>query len=708
MQPFDSAHIRNVALLGHSGSGKTTLAETMLFEAGAINRRGNVSDKSTVSDYHPVEHERENSVFGTLMHVEWKNYKINIIDTPGYDDFVGEVVTALRVVDTGILLLSATDGVQVGTELIWRYTEKFKTPMMMVVNKIDQDKADFDRTLAQAQQRFGRAVIPVQYPLNQGSGFNAIIDVLKMTMYEFPPEGGKPEKKPIPDSEREKANKLHNELIEAIAENDEGLMDLYFEKGELDEDEMRAGLRSAMIKHQLFPLFCISAEKNMGSGRVMGFIDNVVPSPVDMPAQVSQKGQEVVCDSNGPVVAFVYKTLSEPHVGDMSYFRVYSGTIKHGQDLVNAATDSHERIAHMYACNGKKREEMQHVVAGDIAATVKLKDTHANNTLCEKGHALRMEPIEFPEPKVRTALEPVSTKDEEKLAMALHHLHEEDPTLVLEHSQELKQTILHGQGEMHLSIAKWRLENRYNVPVKFVEPKISYRETIQASAKAQYKHKKQSGGAGQYGEVHLVVEPYTEGMPPTPNVNVRHVDEHDLPWGGKLVFQNCIVGGVIDQRFMPAILKGIMEKMQDGPLTGCYVRDVRVSVYDGSMHSVDSNEAAFKTAGLNAFKEAFLQGSPKLMEPVYDVEVIIPDEFVGDVMSDIPSRRGTILGADADGHYQRIQCKLPQAELDGYSTALRAMTQGRATYHASFAEYAPVQRDVQESLIKSIAKSIDI
>ncbi len=705
MKKYESDRIRNVALMGHSGSGKTTLAETMLFEAGALSRRGTVEESNTVSDYHDVEMDRGNSVFGTLLHAEWRDHKINIVDTPGYDDFVGEVLSALRVVDTGIMVLAASDGVQVGTELIWQQTVQLNTPMIFAVNKLDHDKSNFEQTVEQAKDRFGRSVTVVQYPLNEGGSFNTIVDVLKMTVYKFSAEGGKPEKLPIPAEEKEKAEQLHNELIESIAENDEGLMELYFEKGTLDEDEMRAGLKAGLMKRQIFPLFCVCGRRNMGSGRLMGFIDNVAPAPADMPPKKSVDGSELPCDSNGPLVLFVYKTLSEAHVGEMAYFRVSSGKLHSGMDLVNQANGGSERVTHFFAVNGKKRQEIDELYAGDLGATVKLKDTHANQTLHEKGKPIAMPAVAYPSSKVRTAIRPANAKEEEKLAASLHRLHKEDPTLIVEHSQELRQTILHGQGELHFTVVKWSLEHRFGVQAEFIPPRISYRETIQRSTKGHYKHKKQTGGAGQYGEVYMVLEPYTEGMAATPDVNVRHTDEIELEWGGKLVYQNCIVGGVIDQRFLPAILKGIMDKMENGPLTGCYVRDIRVSIYDGSMHSVDSNEAAFKTAALMAFRDAFAEGDPKILEPIFEVEVIVPDEYVGDVMSDLPSRRATIIGIDADGHYQRIKAKMPQAELDGYSTALRAMTQGRATYSGSYDGYAPVPHDLQDKLIAAHKKS---
>lgn len=698
---YDVQHIKNVALLGHTGSGKTTLAEAMLYEAGVITRRGSVEERNTVSDYTDIEHERGSSVFTTLMHLDWRGYKINLLDTPGYDDFCGEIITALRVADTGVLVLNAASGVEVGTELIWRYTEQFSTPMIIAINKLDHENAAFHRTVEQARERFGRAVTLVQYPLTEGTGFNAIVDVLKMTLYQFPPQGGKPQKLPIPDSERQRAEQLHNELIEAIAENDETLMDRYFEKGSLDEDEMRIGLKQAMIRRQLFPIFCVSAKNNMGSGRILGFIDNVAPSANELLTPVlNTHGHPIACDPAGPTVLFVFKAISEPNVGDMSFYKVYSGTLRPGMTLLNAQTGTAETIGHIYIVDGKKRTEVSELVAGDLGAVVKLRNTHVNNTLREKGSDVVVPPIEFPKPKIRVAVEPVNKGEEEKVGNALHQLHEEDPALIVEHSQELKQTILHAQGELHLTVAKWRIQNRYKVDVRFVEPRIPYRETIQRPARAQYRHKKQTGGAGQFAEVHMLIEPWVEGMPLPNGLTVRATEEYELPWGGKLVFLNCIVGGVIDARFMPAIVKGIMEKMSAAPLTGSPARDIRVAVYDGKMHPVDSNEAAFKTAGMMAFKEAFLQADPKLLEPIYAVTITVPDEYMGDVMSDLPTRRAVILGMDSDGHYQKIYARMPLAELDRYSTALRSMTQGRAIYTAAFAEYQPVPPHVQQKLVQ--------
>jgi elongation factor G len=706
MTNFDTSHVKNIVLLGHAGSGKTTLAECMLFEAGLITRRGTIEEKNTVGDFYELEQERGNSIFSKLLHTQWRGYKINIIDTPGYDDFAGEVVSALRVADTGVMLLNASFGVEVGTDIIWEYTEKFRTPMIFAVNKIDTEKADFDRTVAQAKEHFGRNVVVVQYPLNQGLEFDCIIDVLRMTMYKFPAQGGKPTKLPIPDEERDKADQLHKELIEAIAENDESLMEKYFDKGELDEDEMKMGLKKAMINHDLFPLFCISAKKNMGSGRLMGFIDNVAPSANEMPPQVTRAGDKLVCDSNGPACIFIYKTISEPHIGETSYFKVYSGTVKSGMELVNESNGVTEKLNQLFVVEGSKRTAVPELSAGDIGATIKLKHTHVNNTLHARGKNYELAPIEFPSALMTVCVEPVQKGDEEKLSMALHQVAEEDPTVRIEVSPELKQTLIHCLGELHLSVIKWKLEHiSKNLQVKFGKPRIPYRETIRKSVQSNYRHKKQSGGAGQFGEVYLQVEPYYEGMPDPKGFSVRGREEYKLDWGGKLVFLNCIVGGAIDQRFLPSILKGIMEKMHVGPLTGSYVRDVRVSVYDGKMHPVDSNDISFKIAGLMAFKQAFQQADPQILEPVYKLEVLCPDDLTGHVISDLQSRRAVLEGMDTEGHFTKIVAKIPLAEMQDYSSTLRSITQGRAKFRLSFAEYAPVSFDLQRKLIDEYHKT---
>ena len=705
MPEFDTSHVKNIVLLGHAGCGKTTLAETMLFESGVIHRRGTVEEKNTVSDYHELEHERENSIFSTLVHSKWRGYKINIIDTPGFYDFVGEVVSALRVADTGVLLLNASAGVEVGADIIWEYTEKFKTPMILAVNKTDHEKADFDKTVLEAKEHFGNKVIVIQYPINQGLGFNTIVDVLRMIMYKFPNEGGKPEKLSIPEEEKAKAEMLHKELIEAVASNDEELMEKYFDKGELMEDEIKAGMKKAMINHDLFPLFCLSAERNMGSGRLMGFIDNVCPSANEMPPQVTKSGYELKCDANGQPCIFIYKTVSEPHVGELSFFKVYSGTIKSGMELENENTNVSEKLNQLFIVEGNKRTNCNELVAGDIGATLKLKNTHVNNTLHGKGKNLDLPPIVFPSPNMTVSIESNRKGEEEKLSIALHQLKEEDPTLLVEVSQELKQILIHCQGDMHLAVAKWKIENLFKLDIHFDKPKIPYRETIRKMAESHYRHKKQSGGSGQFGEVFMRIEPWFEGMPEPAGLNVRGKDTHDLEWGGKLVFYNCIVGGAIDTRFLPSILKGVMEKMHEGPLTGSYVRDVRVCVYDGKMHPVDSNDISFKIAGLQAFRQAFQDADPQLLEPIYHVEVLCPDEQTGAVMGDLQSRRALVEGMEAERNFQKINAKVPLAEMDGYSSSLRSITQGKAKYKMEFYEYAKVPYELQKKLTEEYNKT---
>ena len=699
MANFDSKHVKNVVLVGHTGSGKTTLTESMLFEAGLINRRGTILDKNTVADYTDIEHEKGKTFFSKLVYTKWKDYKINLLDTPGYDDFAGEIIGAMRVADCGLMLLNSAMGVEVGTDIIWTYTDEYKLPMLLAVNHLDNEKSDFDKTVREAKAHFGSNVVVVQYPVNQGEKFDAIVDVLNMVMYKYPTEGGKPEKLAIPDSEKEKANQLHQELIETIAGNDETLMERYFEKGELDEDEMKLGLHHSLIKHEIFPIFCVSAKKNMGCGRIMSFIDNVCPSAYEMPKQKTVDGKEIECSENGSTAIFIYKTLSEPHVGDLSFFKVLSGKIKVGDELTNENTGQIERINQLYEVEGSKRTPVQELVAGDIGATLKLKDTHINNTLHEKGKHIEIVPIQFPNPTLTIAVEGTKKGEEEKLSIALHQLVEEDPTIKVEVSPELKQTLIHCHGELHLAVIKWKLENAFKLSVEFRTPKIPYRETIRKSADTIYRHKKQSGGAGQFAEVAMKIEPWFEGMEEPKGFNIRGKEEHDLPWGGKLVYYNCIVGGAIDTRFHPSILKGIMEKMQEGPLTGSYVRDVRVILYDGKMHAVDSNDLAFKLAGMMAFKENFHNADPQLLEPYYHIEIHVPEELTGGIMSNIQTHRAVVEGMDAEGHFTIIKAHIPYAEMHEFGNDLRSLTQGRARFNLAFNHYEPVPYETQKTLI---------
>lgn len=700
MNVYKPSKIRNVVLLGHAGSGKTTLAETMLFESDTINRRGKIEDGSTKSDYHEIEKEKGKSVFSSFLSLDWRGNKINLIDTPGTADYIGEVVGALRVADTAIFTLNSEYGVEVGTESLWKYTQKYRIPSMFIVNKPDSSQSDFQKTVDMAKERFGREVVVVQYPFSEGEDFHAIIDVLKMTMYEFPEEGGKPDKLPIPDSQKSQADLLHNELVEAVAENDETLLDLYLEQGELTEDQMQEGLQNALLSQDLYPLFCNCAQRNMGTGRVMGFLGNVAPNPLEANPPKTVEGEEFELKQDGDPVMFMFKNSAESHVGDLLYFKMYGGTAKPGLDLVNSSTGNTVRLSGLYLTSGEKRQEIQEIATGDIGAAVKLKDTGINDTLHKKGNDVDLEPIHFPSPTIRTAIKLKQEGEEDKLGNALHQLQREDPSMQVEHSQELNQVIIHGQGEEHLAVIRFALENRFKLDFDFIQPRIPYRETITKEVRTSYRHKKQSGGAGQFAEVYMLIEPLRENMPEHDDLKVRDVEEIELDWGGKLVFQNCIVGGVIDNRFMPAILKGIMEKMENGPMSNCRVRDLRISVYDGAMHSVDSNEAAFKTAALMAFKDGFMNAAPQLMEPVYDVEITVPAEYMGDVMSDISTRRGQIQGMDAEGSIQKIKAQVPLEELDHYATRLKSMTQGSASYTREFSHYAAVPRDIQEKVIK--------
>jgi elongation factor G len=698
MQTYDEKHIKNVALIGSAKSGKTTLAETMMFEAGLINRRGTVEDKNTVSDYHEIEHERMSSVYATALHTEWRDYKINIIDTPGLDDFIGEVISSIRVCDTAVILLNAQHGVEVGTELLWSYVDRYNRPTILAINQLDHELANYNETLEQAKKFFGTAVTVMQYPVNAGPGFDCIIDLLKMTMYRFPAGGGKPQKLPIPESESARAKQLHNELVEKAAENDEKLMELYFEKGNLDEDELREGIKIGMMKHQVFPVFCLSGKKDMGSGRLMGFIDNVAPSAVDAGTEKTEDGKEIKCTPTGATRLFVFKTLIEPHLGKLSFFKVISGEVAVGMELMNEKTNTTERIGQLFIMDGKNRNAVDKLKAGDIGSTLKLKNTSTNHTLNGKGATGNIEPIHFPDSKVRTAIIAKNKNDDEKIGEVLQEIHAEDPTIIVEYDRELKQLLLHGQGELHLSVTKWRIQHIYKLDIEYIKPRIPYRETIQRPAMASYRHKKQSGGAGQFGEVYLKIEPFYEGMPPLKDYPIRDTEILDLPWGGKLVFNNCITGGVIDTRFIPSIIKGVMEKLNEGPLTGSFVRDVRVSVYDGKMHPVDSNDLSFKIAGMMAFKEAFMQAEPQLLEPIYDVETELPEAMMGDVMSELQTRRSMITGMENKSGYQVIKARTPLAELDKYNQSLRSITQGRGRVNIKFAEYAPVPNDVQKKL----------
>ncbi len=714
MKIYKTNEIKNIALLGSKGSGKTTLAEAMLYECGVIKRRGTVEAKNTVSDYFPVEKEYGYSVFSTVFYAEFLNKKLNVIDCPGADDFVGNAITALNVTDTGVIVVNGQYGVEVGTQNIFRTASTLNKPIIFALNQLDGEKADYDNVIEQMKDIFGPKVVPIQYPLVSGPGFNSMIDVLLMKKYSWGPEGGVPTIEDIPAEELDKANELHRALVEAAAENDETLMEKFFEEEHLTEDEMRLGIRKGLIDRSIYPVFCVSAEKDMGVRRMMEFLGNVVPFVDDMPSPVDKDGNEVAPDPNGPLSIFMFKTTVEPHIGEVSYFKVMSGTLKAGADLDNVSRGSKERLAQLFCVCGQIKTQVDQLEAGDIGATVKLKDARTGNTLDGKGCEIEFDFIKYPAPKYQRAVRPVTESDAEKLSAILTRMHEEDPTWQVEMSKELKQTILSGQGEFHLRTLKWRVENNDKLPIIFEEPKIPYRETITKAARADYRHKKQSGGAGQFGEVHLIIEPYTEGMPAPDSykfgnqefkMNVRDTQEIPLAWGGKLVVCNCIVGGAIDARFIPAIVKGLMDRMEQGPLTGSYARDVRVCIYDGKMHPVDSNEISFRLAGRNAFSEAFRNANPKVLEPVYDVEVFVPGDVMGDVMSDLQGRRAIIMGMSSENGFEKISAKVPLKEMSSYSTALSSITGGRSSFTMKFASYELVPGDVQEKLLKDYAES---
>lgn len=714
MKVYQSHEIKNIALLGSKGSGKTTLAEAMLFECGVIKRRGTVDAQNTVSDYFPVEREYGYSVFSTVFYAEFLGKKLNVIDCPGSDDFVGSAITALNVTDTGVILIDSQYGVEVGTQNIFRYTEKLQKPVIFAMNQLDGEKADYDNTIEQLRESFGNKIVQIQYPISCGASFNAMVDVLKMKMYKWKPEGGTPEVLDIPEEEKEKAADLHQKLIEAAAENDEGLMEKFFDQGVLTEDEMREGIRKGLITRSMFPIFCVSALRDMGVRRMMEFLGNVVPFVDEMPKPVTSDGTEVAPDAKGPTSLYFFKTTVEPHIGEVSYFKVMSGTVKEGDDLQNINRGTKERIAQMFCVCGQIRTKIEELVAGDIGATVKLKDVRTGNTLDDKNCEYIFDFVKYPDPKFQRAIRPVNEADAEKLSEILTRMHEEDPTWIIEQSKELKQTIVSGQGEFHLRTLKWRIENNDKIAIEYQEPRIPYRETITKAARADYRHKKQSGGAGQFGEVHLIIEPYYEGMPAPESfrfnnqeykMNVRDTQIIELDWGGKLVFVNCIVGGAIDARFLPAILKGLMDRIEQGPLTGSYARDVRVCVYDGKMHPVDSNEISFRLAGRNAFSEAFKNAGPKILEPIYDVEVLVPSDKMGDVMSDLQGRRAIIMGMSSEKGFEKISAKVPLKEMASYSTSLSSITGGRSSFTMKYASYELVPSDIQDKLLKAYEAS---
>lgn len=710
MKVYNTEDIRNITLAGNAGSGKTTLAENIAFEGGKIQRRGTIDAKSTLSDYRPVEHEQAGSVYSSILNSEWEGVKLNILDAPGALDFIGGAVSSIAVADTTLLVLNTQNGVEVGAEIHWRLAEKFNKPVIIIANHLDHDKTNFEKTTDQAKEQLSNSVTIIQYPVNQGTEFNSIIDLITMKMYKGNKDGTNTEVVDIPAEEADKAEELRMQLIEAAAENDESLMETFFENETLTEDEMREGILKGILSRGMFPVICTAAKNNMGTRRLMDFIKNALPSPNLMPAALTIDDKEVKIDSSGPKSLFVFKTSVEEHLGEVLYFKVMSGEINESDDIINESTQNKERISQIFAVNGKNRDNLSKIVAGDIGATVKLKNTSNGDSLSEKGANCKFKDIKYPNPKYRKAIKALSESDDEKLGEYLHRLQDEDPTYILEYSKELKQLIIHGQGDHHLNTLKWHLDNIFKVQTEFTAPKIPYRETITKAAQADFRHKKQSGGAGQFGEVHMIIEPHEdEKAKPSSfkiagkeyTVNVRDEDVIELKWGGKLVFYNCIVGGVIDKNYMPAIIKGLMEKMENGPLTGSYARDIRVSVYDGKMHDVDSNEISFKIAGSKAFSDAFKRAGAKILEPIYILEVMVPSESMGDVMSDLQGRRAIIQGMSSAKGFEIINAKVPLAEISKYATALSSISGGRATFEMEFDEYSQVPGDLQNDLIKA-------
>ncbi|NPD44938.1 MULTISPECIES: translation factor GTPase family protein [unclassified Lentimicrobium] len=707
MKVYKTDEIKNVALVGGAKSGKTTLAEAMLFEGKVIDRKGSVDDKNSVSDYRDIEIKKQNSVHSTIMYTEFDGKKINIIDTPGFNDYVGEVVSALSVVETALLVTNTHVGVDATTENAWRQAEKSNSPVLFIANQLDHEKANFDSTVSQLKEFFGDKVSRAQYPVNAGEGFDSIIDLVLNKMLKFPKGGGACEIVDIPASEADKAAELSLKLMENAAAGSDELMEKYFENDKLTLEEMREGIRLGMRTRAIFPIFCTSAKTGVGVNRLMDFVNHSCPAPSGRP-RTATDGTVFTCSQSDPTAFFVFKTSVEPHMGEVSYFKVYGGKVTEGMDLINSRHGNKERLPQLMVVAGKKRDKVAEVYPGDIASAIKLKDTKTNDTLVDaKISGLKFEPIPFPEPIASTAVKAKASADDEKMGSILNDMRKSDPTIIVEHSRELRQIILKGQGELHLNTIKWYFDNVYHIDIEYYAPKIPYRETITKSAYADYRHKKQSGGSGQFGEVHMFIQPYSEDMPKPTDFPVRGTEEHELPWGGKLVFNNCIVGGAIDARFNPAILKGIMERMDQGPLTGSYARDISVYIYDGKMHPVDSNEISFKLAGRFAFSDAFKHAGPKIMEPVYDLSIRVPEDNMGAVMTDIQGRRAMIMGMEADGHYQIIKAKVPLAEMHRYSTSLSSLTSGRGTFSMTYDQYQQVPTDVQDKLLKEYEESLD-
>ena len=707
MKQYSTSDIRNVVLIGSSKSGKTTLSEAMLFEGKVVDRRGTVEGKNTVSDNTEFEQTNQKSVNATPLYAEVLNKKFNIIDAPGSDDFCGGAISAFKVVESAVLVVNAQQGAEVGTQIFSRYADQYGVPLVVAVNQLDTEKANWDRVIESLKEIYGPKIVQIQFPVDPGVNFKSFVDVLTMKYYVYKDANGTVEEQEIPAQYADEAATLHQELMEKAAEGDDELMMKYFDTESLELDEIRKGLSSGLAKREIMPVFCLSAKNDIGVRRLMEFLINVAPSPLGK-VEKNVAGGDVICNENGPLSLFIFKTDVEPHLGDVSYFKVMSGTLTKGADLVNPETGNGERLSAIYVAAGAKKEEVQKISAGDIGCAMKLKAGKEDTTLAVAGQEA-IGHMKFPKFKYTCAVRALDKNDDAKVGEAMNKIASQDPTLNVEYSNELRQTILSGMGEQHINYAKWRLKNEFKLDADFFAPKIPYRETITKMAVARYRHKKQSGGAGQFGEVAMIIYPYVEGEPQPKTFKiegketvlpVKSTEVQELPWGGKLEFNNCVVGGAIDLGFMPAILKGINQKMTEGPLTGSYARDIRVYIYDGKMHPVDSKEIAFIIAGRQAFSQAFKEAGPKILEDVYNVDITTPSEYQGACMSDITGRRGMYLGQDMDGTFAVLHAKIPLAELYRYSTVLSSLTAGSATFEMSFAEYQPVPADVQKKLLE--------
>ena len=689
---YTSQQIRTIALIGHGGSGKTSFSEAALFSTGITNRQGRIEDGNTVSDYHPDEIERKISINASLLTTDVNNIKINILDTPGYTDFTGEVKAALRVCDSAVTFVRAFEGVEVGTEVVWNYVKEYKLPSLFAINKIDGENTDFDAVFLSVKERLSSDATVITFPVKTGTGANAVIDIVKMKLLRFVPNAnGKYIEEELPAEFKEKTLKLHEELIEKIAESDEVMMDKFFANGTLSDEEIRKGLHKALMERKIFPAFAVSSTTNVGALNLLEFIANYCPTPSEIQTVTAtdintNKEIEVKIDDASPASLFVYKTVSEHHVGELSFFKVYSGAIIPGMDMVNESNGKPERLGQVFVMNGRERKEITKLHAGDLGAVVKLKDTHTNNTLCTKTFPVIYHPIVFPEPVITEAIIPKVKGEEDKIGSGLHTLHEEDPTFVYKVDPEIKQTVVSGQGELHLAIIIRRLKEKFGVEVDLIEPRIPFKETIKGVAPdVEFKHKKQSGGRGQYGHVHIKIEPKKRGE--------------------GFEFEDAVVGGVVPGKFIPAVERGVAETLERGIIAGYRVIDVKVTLFDGSYHDVDSDDMSFRIAGSQAFRKGFKEAKPVLLEPICEVEVTVPDDHMGDVMGDLSSRRGKIIGMDSDGSHQIIRSSVPLKELYHYSTTLRSMTQGRGIHRQKFSHYDEVPREVADKIIQEYEKS---